>query len=90
MQTVLRLVSVLWISAARLRPIRQGDQIITDNRCCSIGRKHAHYLDIRTVVVSCGTCYDQLQGYEFDRIFPGCRIVDIHEFLMEKVSGWRA
>jgi len=25
-----------------------------------------------------------LQGYEFDRIFPGCRIVDIHEFLMEK------
>jgi Fe-S oxidoreductase len=34
--------------------------------------------------VSCGTCYDQLQGYEFDKIFPGCRIVDIHEFLLEK------
>ncbi|MEK9721223.1 MAG: (Fe-S)-binding protein, partial [Quisquiliibacterium sp.] len=43
-----------------------------------------NYLDIRTVVVSCGTCYDQLQGYEFERIFPGCRIIDIHEFLMEK------
>jgi Fe-S oxidoreductase len=34
--------------------------------------------------VSCGTCYDQLQGYEFDKIFPGCRIVDIHEYLLEK------
>jgi Fe-S oxidoreductase len=35
-------------------------------------------------VVSCGTCYDQLQGYEFDKIFPGCRIVDIHEYLLER------
>jgi Fe-S oxidoreductase len=43
-----------------------------------------NYLDIRTVVVSCGTCYDQLQGYRFEEIFPGCRIIDIHEFLMEK------
>ena len=36
------------------------------------------------MVVSCGTCYDQLQGYEFDKIFPGCRIIDIHEYLLEK------
>jgi len=36
------------------------------------------------VVVSCGTCYDQLAGYEFDKIFPGCRLIDIHEYLMEK------
>jgi Fe-S oxidoreductase len=43
-----------------------------------------NYLDIKTVVVSCGTCYDQLQGYEFGKIFPGCRIVDIHEYLLEK------
>src|SRR5436190_16489163 len=43
-----------------------------------------NYLDIRTVVVSCGTCMDQLQHYEFDRIFPGCRLLDIHEYLMEK------
>jgi Fe-S oxidoreductase len=35
-------------------------------------------------VVSCGTCYDQLQGYQFEKIFPGCRIIDIHEFLLEK------
>jgi Fe-S oxidoreductase len=43
-----------------------------------------NYLDIKTVVVSCGTCMDQLQRYEFDRIFPGCRLLDIHEYLMEK------
>ena len=36
------------------------------------------------MVVSCGTCFDQLQGYQFDKIFPGCRIVDIHEYLLEK------
>jgi Fe-S oxidoreductase len=36
------------------------------------------------VVVSCGTCYDQLAGYEFEKIFPGCRLIDIHEYLLEK------
>ncbi|MBU0751749.1 MAG: DUF3683 domain-containing protein [Gammaproteobacteria bacterium] len=43
-----------------------------------------NYLDIRTVIVSCGTCMDQLLKYEFDRIFPGCRLLDIHEYLFEK------
>jgi Fe-S oxidoreductase len=43
-----------------------------------------NYLDIKTVVVSCGTCMDQLQKYEFEKIFPGCRLLDIHEFLLEK------
>jgi Fe-S oxidoreductase len=27
---------------------------------------------------------DQLQKYQFDKIFPGCRLLDIHEYLMEK------
>jgi len=43
-----------------------------------------NYLDIRTVIVSCGTCMDQLIKYELKDIFPGCRLLDIHEFLMEK------
>jgi Fe-S oxidoreductase len=34
--------------------------------------------------VSCGTCIDQLADYHFDRIFPGCRLIDIHEYLLEK------
>ena len=43
-----------------------------------------NYLDIKTVLVSCGTCLDQLLEYQFDKIFPGCRIMDIHEYLAEK------
>ena len=43
-----------------------------------------NYLDIKTVIVSCGTCMDQLLKYEFEKIFPGCRLLDIHEFLLEK------
>ena len=43
-----------------------------------------NYLDIKTVIVSCGTCMDQLQQYQFNKIFPGCRLLDIHEYLMEQ------
>ncbi|WP_043649147.1 DUF3683 domain-containing protein [Chitinilyticum litopenaei] len=43
-----------------------------------------NYLDIKTVIVSCGTCMDQLQKYRFEEIFPGCRLLDIHEYLLEK------
>jgi Fe-S oxidoreductase len=43
-----------------------------------------NYMDIKTVIVSCGTCIDQLMKYEFEKIFPGCRLLDIHEYLMEK------
>jgi len=63
----------------------KAEKIITDNRVLFHRVANTlNYLDIRTVVVSCGTCYDQLQGYKFDQIFPGCRIVDIHEYLLEK------
>jgi FAD/FMN-containing dehydrogenase/Fe-S oxidoreductase len=63
----------------------KADKIITDNRVLFHRVANTlNYLDIRTVVVSCGTCYDQLQGYQFDKIFPGCRIIDIHEYLLEK------
>ncbi|NOQ89394.1 MAG: DUF3400 domain-containing protein, partial [Gammaproteobacteria bacterium] len=43
-----------------------------------------NYLDIKTVIVSCGTCMDQLMKYQFEKIFPDCRLLDIHEYLMEK------
>jgi len=63
----------------------KAEQIITDNRVLFHRVANTlNYLDIKTVVVSCGTCYDQLQGYQFDQIFPGCRIIDIHEYLLEK------
>ncbi len=63
----------------------KAERIVTDNRVLFHRVANTlNYLDIKTVVVSCGTCYDQLAGYEFDKIFPGCRLIDIHEYLMEK------
>jgi FAD/FMN-containing dehydrogenase/Fe-S oxidoreductase len=63
----------------------RGQKIITDNRVLFHRVANTlNYLDIRTVIVSCGTCHDQLQHYEFDKIFPGCRLLDIHEYLLEK------
>ncbi|MBA3057141.1 MAG: FAD/FMN-binding oxidoreductase [Gammaproteobacteria bacterium] len=63
----------------------KAEKMITDNRVLFHRVANTlNYLDIKTVVVSCGTCFDQLQGYEFDKIFPGSRIIDIHEYLLEK------
>jgi FAD/FMN-containing dehydrogenase/heterodisulfide reductase subunit C len=74
----------------------KGHKISTDNRVLFHRVANTlNYLDIKTVIVSCGTCMDQLEKYEFDKIFPGCRLLDIHEFLLEKgvqlakVSGVR-
>jgi len=62
-----------------------GQKITSDNRVLFHRVANTlNYLDIKTVVVSCGTCMDQLLKYEFEQIFPGCRLVDIHELLMEK------
>ncbi len=63
----------------------KAEKMITDNRVLFHRVANTlNYLDIKTVVVSCGTCYDQLQGYKFEEIFPGSRIIDIHEYLLEK------
>jgi FAD/FMN-containing dehydrogenase/Fe-S oxidoreductase len=63
----------------------KGQQITTENRVLFHRVANTlNYMDIRTVIVSCGTCMDQLMAYEFDRIFPGCRLLDIHEYLLEK------
>ncbi len=63
----------------------RGHAITTQNRVLFHRVANTlNYLDIRTVLVSCGTCIDQLQFYEFERIFPGCRLLDIHEYLLEK------
>ncbi len=74
----------------------QGLRITTDNRVLFHRVANTlNYLDIRTVIVSCGTCLDQLEKYHFEQIFPGCRLLDIHEYLLEKgvrldgVSGTR-
>lgn len=63
----------------------KGEQITTENRVLFHRLANTlNYLDIKTVIVSCGTCMDQLQKYQFEQIFPGCRLLDIHEYLLEK------
>ncbi|MEO6352715.1 MAG: FAD/FMN-binding oxidoreductase [Burkholderiaceae bacterium] len=63
----------------------KAEKMMTSNRVLFHRMANTlNYLDIKTVIVSCGTCYDQLATYEFDKIFPGCRILDIHEYLLEK------
>ena len=63
----------------------QGRAITTDNRVLFHRVANTlNYLDIRTIIVSCGTCMDQLEKYHFEQIFPGCRLLDIHEYLLEK------
>jgi len=65
--------------------VDKGRQITTENRVLFHRVANTlNYLDIKTVIVSCGTCMDQLLKYEFEKIFPGCRLLDIHEYLMEK------
>jgi FAD/FMN-containing dehydrogenase/Fe-S oxidoreductase len=62
-----------------------GRRITTENRVLFHRVANTlNYLDIRTVIVSCGTCIDQLEKYQFENIFPGCRLIDIHEYLLEK------
>ena len=63
----------------------KGQEIVTRNRVLFHRLANTlNYLDIKTVIVSCGTCMDQLQKYEFEKIFPDCRLLDIHEYLLEK------
>ena len=70
-------------SAAGLE--RNGRRIAMENRVLFHRVANTlNYLDMRTVIVSCGTCMDQLIDYDFGKIFPGCRLLDIHEFLMER------
>ncbi len=65
--------------------LQKGAEISTENRVLFHRVANAlKYLNIKTVIVSCGTCMDQLLKYEFERIFPACRLLDIHEYLLEK------
>ena len=64
---------------------KKGKQISVDNQVLFHRVANTlNYLDIKTVIVSCGTCMDQLMKYQFEKIFPGCRLLDIHEYILEK------
>lgn len=63
----------------------RGHEISTENQVLFHRIANTlNYMDIKTVIVSCGTCRDQLLQYQFQKIFPDCRLLDIHEYLAEK------
>ncbi|MCV6639607.1 DUF3683 domain-containing protein [Candidatus Albibeggiatoa sp. nov. NOAA] len=65
--------------------VAKGSQITMQNRILFHRIANTlNYMDIKTVIVSCGTCMDQLLKYEFSQIFPDCRLLDIHEYMLEK------
>lgn len=65
--------------------IEKADKMVTDNRVLFHRLANTlNYLDIKTVVISCGTCLKQLKDYHFEEIFPGCRLMDVHEYLLEQ------
>ncbi len=62
---------------------KRGNKISYDNRILFHRMKNAlSYLDFEAVVVSCGTCFEQLARYELERVFPEAPLIDIHEYLM--------
>lgn len=61
----------------------RGDKITYDNRVLFHRLKNAlSYLDFEAVIVSCGTCYDQLTRYQLEQVFPDAPLIDIHEYLV--------
>ncbi len=69
----------------------KGQEISTDNQVLFHRIANTlNYMDIKTVLVSCGTCMDQLLHYQFQQIFPDCRLLDIHEYLAEKGYALKA
>ncbi len=61
----------------------RGERITFDNRVLMHRVRNAlAYLDFEAVVVSCGTCFDQLTRYQLEEVFPDAPLIDIHEYLM--------
>ncbi|MCF0252836.1 MAG: DUF3683 domain-containing protein [Duodenibacillus sp.] len=62
-----------------------ASRIVTENRVTMHRVANTlNYLDIKTVLVSCGTCMKQLKDYCFEEIFPGCQVLDVHDYLARK------
>lgn len=63
----------------------KGSKIITDNRVLFHRMAQTlSFLNITKIIVSCGTCIDQLEEYELAKLFPNAQLLDIHEYLYEK------
>ncbi|MCL1833323.1 MAG: DUF3683 domain-containing protein [Leptospirales bacterium] len=43
-----------------------------------------NYMGIEDVIVSCGTCYEMLNKYKIENIYPKSKIIDINEFIAQE------
>ena len=67
----------------------KGRQITTENRVLFHRVANTlNYLDIKTVLVSCGTCIDQLLKYEFEKIFPVASCWISTSICWRRALGW--
>ncbi len=39
------------------------------------------YMDIKSVIISCGTCYEMLDTYDLQNIFDGSELIEINEYI---------
>ena len=68
----------------------RAEKITTDNRVLFHRVANTlNSLDIRTVRMSCGTCYDQLLGYKFEEIFPARAPSTSTSTRWKRTCSWR-
>jgi Fe-S oxidoreductase len=41
------------------------------------------YMEIESVIVSCGTCYEMLESYELGTVFPEAELMDVSEYIVK-------
>jgi FAD/FMN-containing dehydrogenase/Fe-S oxidoreductase len=61
-----------------------AQKMVTDNKVLFHRIANTlNYLDISSVLTSCGTCIDQLDKYNLESIFDDSKSIDIHEYLLK-------
>ncbi|MCP4134166.1 MAG: DUF3683 domain-containing protein [bacterium] len=42
------------------------------------------YMGIEDVIISCGTCFEMLEKYQVENIFPNASVIDVNEFVSKE------
>ena len=54
----------------------ENSRIVTDNKVIFHRMANTlNYLDVKTILISCGTCMKQLKDYHLEEIFPGSSLI---------------
>lgn len=68
---------ILFNGKTRLAEMKSNENRVIFHRMADL----IGYMDIEDVLVSCGTCFEMLDKYQIDNIFPGASVSDINEFI---------